>query len=228
MAPARRAHDRRGAERAGTVETRLEVRPRWPLRLPTGGSDGVMRARAGVLERLLHVDGEPVVVRVAQPTGTRVVFAARSETAPAAGEAIARMRFALGVDDDLRSFHERFRWDPLIGPGVRRAPWRRPVRRPEPFEALAWAVTEQLIDAPRAIAIQRRIVAKLGRRCETTGLRDLPDAARLASVSPALLESYDLSAGRASALIKAAREVAAGRVDLHADVERGWRRLRAI
>ena len=25
------------------------------------------------------------------------------------------MRFALGVDDDLRPFHERFRDDPLIG-----------------------------------------------------------------------------------------------------------------
>jgi 3-methyladenine DNA glycosylase/8-oxoguanine DNA glycosylase len=38
-----------------------------------------------------------------------------------------------------------------------------------------------------------------------------------------------LSAGRALALRRAAREVAAGRVDLRAgDHERGWRRLRAI
>src|SRR5262249_50066097 len=39
----------------------------------------------------------------------------------------------------------------------------------------------------------------------------------------------DLSAGRALALIKAAREIASGRGDLLAtDHEHGWRRLRAI
>ncbi|HEU0316483.1 MAG TPA: hypothetical protein VFR49_04085, partial [Solirubrobacteraceae bacterium] len=45
---------------------------------------------------------------------------------------------------------------------------------------------------------------------------------------PALLESFDLSAGRARALVAVAREVASGRVDLHdARHERGWQRLRA-
>jgi 3-methyladenine DNA glycosylase/8-oxoguanine DNA glycosylase len=146
-----------------------------------------------------------------------------------AEEGIARMRFALAVDDDLRAFHDRFRRDPLIGPSVRRRPWLRIIRRPDPFEALAWAITEQLIDFPRAVAIQRRIVFRLGRRCATTGLRDPPPAARLAGTAPALLQSLDLSAGRALALRRAAREVAAGRADLHAaDHERGWRRLRAI
>ncbi len=79
------------------------------------------------------------------------------------------MRFALGVDDDLRGFHERFRFDPLIGPSVRARPWLRVRRRPEPFEALAWAVCEQLIDFPRAAAIQRRIVFRLGPRCAAHG-----------------------------------------------------------
>jgi 3-methyladenine DNA glycosylase/8-oxoguanine DNA glycosylase len=44
-----------------------------------------------------------------------------------------------------------------------------------------------------------------------------------------MLESMDLSAGRAVALVRAAREVAGGRIDLYdAAHERGWRRLRAI
>ena len=51
----------------------------------------------------------------------------------------------------------------------------------------------------------------------------------LAGQAPALLASFDLSEGRASALVRAAREVASGRVDLDdPDHERGWRRLRAI
>ena len=32
------------------------------------------------------------------------------------------MRFATGVDDDLRPFHERFRDDPVIGRAVRANP----------------------------------------------------------------------------------------------------------
>ena len=62
-----------------------------------------------------------------------------------------------------------------------------------------------------------------------TGMRDSPTAAVLAGQAPALLASLDLSEGRASALVRAAREVASGRVDLDdPDHERGWRRLRAI
>jgi 3-methyladenine DNA glycosylase/8-oxoguanine DNA glycosylase len=211
------------------LEVRQEVRPAWIFRLPGGGADGVLRRTGGVLSRLVHVDGEPVVVRVAQPARDSVLFGAQAEERGRAEEAIGWMRFALGVDDDLRAFHERFRWDPLIGASVRARPHLRIRRRPEPFEALAWAVTEQLIETSRAFAIQRRIVARLGRRCARTGLRDLPDAATLAATAPARLEACDLSAGRALALRRAAREVAAGRADLRcAEPERAWRRLRRI
>jgi 3-methyladenine DNA glycosylase/8-oxoguanine DNA glycosylase len=211
------------------VEVREVVRPRWVFRLPGGAPDGVLRRRGSVLERLVHVGDEPVVVRVAQPAPGEVLFGAWGTTHDVAGEAIGRMRFALGVDDDLRPFHDRFRSDPLIGRSVRARPWLRITRRPDPFEALAWAICEQLIEFPRAVAIQRRIVARLGRRCARTGLRDLPPAQQLADTAPALLQSFDLSAGRALALRRAAREVAAGRADLRAsDHERAWRRLRAI
>ena len=212
------------------VEVRREVVPRWPVRLQRHSApDGVLRVRNGVLERYLHVEGSPVVVRAAQPAQDRVVLGAWAADAATGEEAIARMRFALGVDDDLRPFYERFRFDPLIGPSVRARPWLRVWRRPEPFEALAWAVCEQLIDYPRAAAIQRTIVRTLGPRCPRTGLRDVPSAATVAGTAPALLESMDLSASRSIALVRAAREVATGRVDLRdPDHERGWRRLRAI
>jgi 3-methyladenine DNA glycosylase/8-oxoguanine DNA glycosylase len=212
------------------VEVRREVRPAWPLRLPGGGPDGVLRRRrSGGIERLLHVEGAPAVVRVAQPARDRVVFVAGADSPDVAEEALQRMRFALGVDDDLRPFYDRFRSDPLIGRSVRARPHLRIIRRPDPFEALAWAICEQLIDFDRAAAIQRRIVFKLGRRCTRTGLRDLPAAATLAATAPALLQSLDLSAGRALAMRRAAHEVATGRADLAgADHERGWRRLRAI
>ncbi|HEY2180682.1 MAG TPA: hypothetical protein VGH09_03320 [Solirubrobacteraceae bacterium] len=217
-----------------TVEQRVEVRPAGPFRLRGGGMDGLLRRRGGVLERLLHDGDEPVLVRVAQPARDRVVLGARAQTHPAAAHGIERMRFALGVDEDLRAFHRRFARDPLIGRSLRGRPWLRVGRRPDPFEALAWAVCEQLIEYERAAAIERRLLASLGRRWmgwdgADSPLRDLPTPARLAGTAPALLESFDLAASRAIALVRVAREVARGRVDLHSgEHERGWRRLRAI
>jgi 3-methyladenine DNA glycosylase/8-oxoguanine DNA glycosylase len=139
------------------------------------------------------------------------------------------MRLALGIDQDIKPFYEQFRFDPLIGRSVRSAPGLRVGGKPAPFEALAWAICQQLIDYSRAAAIERRLVARLGRRCPSSGMRDAPAASVLAAQAPALLQSMDLAPGRAVALVRAAREVAGGRVDLHdPDHERGWRRLRAI
>ena len=211
-------------------EIRIEVRPTWPFRLPRGtGMDGLLRRRGGVLSRLLHAGDEPVCVRVAQITPNRVLFGARAVDPAAAEWGIERMRRALGIDQDLRPFYERFRFDPLIGPALRTNPGLRVTGRPEPFEALAWAICEQLIEYERAAAIQRRLIARLGRRCPLTGLRDSPAADVIAVQAPALLASLDLAPKRALTLIRVAREVASGRVDLHAaDHEPGWGRLRAI
>jgi 3-methyladenine DNA glycosylase/8-oxoguanine DNA glycosylase len=214
----------------GAVEVRVEVRPRWVFQLPRrGGLDGLTRVRAGVLHRVLQSGGGSVLVRVDQPSPERVVFAARAVRPEDAEWAIERMRVALGVDQDLRPFHESFRFDPLIGRAVRADPALRVTGKPDPFEALAWAICEQLIEFERAAAIERRIVARLGGKCPLSGLRAAPSAAVLARQAPALLSSLDLSAGRAALLVRVAREVAAGRIDLHdRDHEHGWRRLRAI
>jgi 3-methyladenine DNA glycosylase/8-oxoguanine DNA glycosylase len=209
---------------------RVEARPRWVFSLPRrGGLDGLTRVRGGVLHRLLHAGEEPVLVRVAQLSPDRVLFGAQAETRELAEWGIERMRRALGVDQDLREFYDRFRDDPLIGFSVRANPGLRVRGKPDPFEALAWAICEQLIEFERASAIQRRLVHRLGRRCSQSGLRDAPPAAKLAAQAPALLASLDLSESRAIALVKAAREVASGRVDLEdPEHERGWRRLAAI
>jgi len=212
------------------VHVRVEVRPRWVFALPRYlGLDGLTRRRRGVIERLVHAGQEPVVVRVAQPAADRVLFGAWADSRAAAEWGIERLRRALGVDHDLRAFHERFRFDPLIGRAVRTHPGLRVLGRPTPFEALAWAICEQLIEYERAAAIERRLVARLGRRCPHTGLRDSPSAATLAAQAPALLASLDLSPGRAITLREVAREVDRGRVRLDEDdPESGWRRLRAV
>jgi 3-methyladenine DNA glycosylase/8-oxoguanine DNA glycosylase len=195
------------------VLVREVVRPAWTFRLGRASMDGLLRRRGDGLIRLLHVDGAAVVVAVAQPSPDRVVFAARADSDELARAGIARMRFAVGVDDDLRPFHERFRDDPVIGAAVRAHPGLRVRRTPTPWETLAAAITEQLIEFERAVLIQRRMIRALGTRCSRTGLRDAPPADLVAAQAPALLESFGMAAKRALAMRRAAGEVASGRVD---------------
>jgi DNA-3-methyladenine glycosylase II len=213
----------------GRVEVRVEVRPPWPFRLRGGSADGLLRRRGPGLQRLLHRDGAPVHVAVVQTARDRVLFAARARSEPDAIWGIRRLRFATGVDDDLRSFYERHRDDAVIGRAVRADPALRVRRAPLPWETLAAAICEQLIEFQRAVEIQRRLIAALGRRCPETGLRDAPSPARVAATAPARLAALDLAPARANTLHRVAAEVAAGRVDLLAeDPVPGWRRLRAI
>jgi DNA-3-methyladenine glycosylase II len=122
------------------------------------------------------------------------------------------MRFAVGVDEDMSAFHQRFRRDPLVGPIIRRRPDFRPHRRPWPWEALAQAVCGQLIEASRAAVIERRIVGRWGARLGEGrgGLRDTPPAALIAGRAPAELQSMDLSGARSVALRKLALLVTRG------------------
>jgi 3-methyladenine DNA glycosylase/8-oxoguanine DNA glycosylase len=208
----------------------LEVQPVSPFRLPGYSSeDRTMRVRSGVLSRLLRVEESPVLVRAWEPGRNRVALRAeavdpaavspRLDVRPAGGAqlrlAVERMRFALGVDDDLTEFYRRFRRDPLLGPLLRRRPWLRPRRRPWAWEALAWAVVKQLIESERAAVIQRRIVGRWGARLggEREALRDVPGAGTIAGRAPAELASMDLSPARSLALRAVAREIAAGRCD---------------
>jgi 3-methyladenine DNA glycosylase/8-oxoguanine DNA glycosylase len=224
MARGRAASPRPGP-RPATIE--LDVRPPGPYRLPSLGRDGVMRRRDGALVRLLHVDDEPALVRAWALSGAvRLRVEARGRLTAAC--AVERMRFALGLDHDLRPFALRFARDPMIGPVISRRPWLRPWRTPEPFQALAWAICEQLIESERAASIERRLTRRLGRPSACGELRDAPSAAALAGAAPAELEACDLSAGRALALRRAARATARGHLDLDAEHETAWRRLRAI
>jgi DNA-3-methyladenine glycosylase II len=234
-----------GDRPAGGLE--VEVRPASPYRLPARGSaDRTLRVERGVATRLLCVEGSPVLVRAWQPGSDRVVLRAQpidpaaltvppalaqvEDPAPAGraqlGLAIERIRFALAVDLDLAEFHRRFRGDPLVGPLLRKLPRFRPQRRPWPWEALSAAVVGQLIEAERAIRIERRIAGRWGPRIGEgrAALRDVPTARTIAGRAPAELASMDLAPSRAAALRRAA--AAAGHCDL--DCADADRRLLAI
>ncbi|MFL5886544.1 MAG: DNA-3-methyladenine glycosylase family protein [Thermoleophilaceae bacterium] len=212
------------------VALEQDVRPPpGPFRLRAADRDGVMRRRDGVLTRLIHHGDEPAVVR-AWPVAGAVRVQAEAPSRDAAAFGIERIRFALNVDHDLRPFRTQFKRDPLLGPIVRRMPWIRPWRAAQPFQALAWAVTEQLIETEHAWEIQRRLAFRYGRRSTCGTLVDAPSADTLAGRCQPELQACDLSAGRSRALIEAARGVARGRIDLDnpEDSRRRLIRIRGI
>jgi DNA-3-methyladenine glycosylase II len=211
----------------------VEARPPSPFRIGRGSTDRTLRVDRGIATRLLQVDRKPILLRAWQPGPGRVklraeaVDPARLKVPIECGElgwagreelatAIERMRFALGVDDDMTAFHQRFRRDPLVGPIIRRRPDFRPSRRLWPWEALAAAVCGQLIEASRAATIERRIVGRWGPRIGEgrTALRDTPHAAVIAGRAPAELQSMDLSGARSVALRKLAIAVSRGHCDV--------------
>ena len=153
-----------------THELRVEVDPPWPFRLRGGSADGLLRRRGALAaaaaaprrrSRSTSPSSSP------RPTGS--IFGARADSETDAMWGIRRLRFATGVDDDLRPFYDAFRDDPVIGRArAGRAGAPRRGASPLPWEALAAAVTEQLIEFERAVAIQRRLIAALGRALPAT------------------------------------------------------------
>jgi DNA-3-methyladenine glycosylase II len=211
------------------ISVEVDVRPRGAYRLRGADRDGVTRRREGVLTRLIHLGDEPAVIR-AWPAGGAVRLRAEGCSREAAAHAIERMRFALCLDHDLAPFISAFKRDRLLGPIVRRRPWIRPWRSADPFQALTWAVTEQLIETQHAWEIQRRLAFRYGRRSSCGTLVDAPSAPTLAGLSQPELQACDLSAGRSRAIIAAARGVARGWIDLdrHDDSRRRLIRIRGI
>jgi 3-methyladenine DNA glycosylase/8-oxoguanine DNA glycosylase len=198
------------------------VTPRWPSEPPrSAGPGGLLRIEGNVVRRALRLHGELVLAEAAW-RGDDVLLRGHAESEQTAREAIARLRFILSLDDDLEPFHRAHRDDPVLGRAIRARPKLRVLRKPEPFEALAWAVIEQLIDTQRAGDIQWTLTRRHGER-HPSGPWVAPTADALANV--ARLEAAGLAPTQSRTLARVARAVAQGQIDPAAGDQR---RLDAI
>jgi 3-methyladenine DNA glycosylase/8-oxoguanine DNA glycosylase len=188
----------------------VTVRPPWPSEPPrSSGPGGLVRIEGGVARRALRVGDELALVEAAW-RGDDVLLRAHAESEAVADVALARMRFVLMLDDDLEPFHRAFRSDPLLGRALRARPKLRWLRKPEPFEALAWAIIEQLIDTQRAGNIAWAFTRAHGIR-HPRGLWVAPAPAAFANA--AALEAAGLAPTQARTLSRVARAVASGQLD---------------
>jgi 3-methyladenine DNA glycosylase/8-oxoguanine DNA glycosylase len=134
------------------IEASLQARGPYSLRLSTRhGSDATRAAARRVLRAVYDVDGRLEIAEARQLADGGLVVRAPSE------EAIERVRFSLGLDDDHSEFVRRFSRDPLLGATVRRLKGLRPLRCATVTQALLRALCGQLITARRAREIERRV-----------------------------------------------------------------------
>jgi len=128
-----------------------------------------------------------------QRTDGRIVVRAPDE------ESLATARFMLALDDDTGEFHARFGRDPLIGPSARAFVGYRPPRRATVTHAVVRALSGQLIEARRALAIERAITRAC---CDVVVTQ--PALARLAPVE---LRRLGLAQHRATVLARLAATI---------------------
>jgi len=114
-------------------------------------------------------------------------------------EGLALLRFCLALDADTTEFAQRFRHDALLGPSIRSLHGLRPLRRPTVAHALLRAICGQLVEARRAIAIERAIVRAIG--------EPAPTREAIGRLSPAELRRLGLATHRASALVRVCRTI---------------------
>ena len=135
-----------------------------------------------------------------RPDG-RVVVRATSEAG------ITRARFMLALDDDTTGFHARFGRDPLLGATARRLVGYRPLRLATVSHAALRAMCGQLIEARRAMIIERSILRRLGTVVATRE--------GLVALSPADLRADGLAISRATTLVRLVRSLDLERLRQH-------------
>jgi 3-methyladenine DNA glycosylase/8-oxoguanine DNA glycosylase len=182
------------------IEASLRARGPYSLRLSTRlGSDATRIATGGRLRAVYEIGGRLEIAEARQhPDGALVVRAPSDE-------AIERMSFTLGIDDDHSEFLNRFSRDPFLGATVRRLRGLRPLRCATVTQALLRALCGQLITARRAREIERRIVRAATPSMD--GLHAAPTPAMLGRFSPAELRALGLGGPRASALVRVCRSL---------------------
>jgi 3-methyladenine DNA glycosylase/8-oxoguanine DNA glycosylase len=200
----------------------LTIRPPWPSEPPRSpGPGGLIKLDGHVVKRAIRVDDEIALAEAAW-RGDDVHLRGHATTEGAARAAIDRLRFVLALDDDLEPFHRAHRNDPVLGRIVKARPKLRVLRKPAPFEALAWAIIEQLIDTQAAGNIAWTFTHRYGVKHEQ-GPWCAPTPDRFANA--AALEAAGLAPTQSRTLARVALAVARGQLDPAADDQR---RLHAI
>jgi DNA-3-methyladenine glycosylase II len=171
---------------------------------------GPQRLRKGVL-----LDGVAVELDIA--FGPAVADCSVRADAALSANAAAQVGHALhnilGLRIDPQPFADFVHADALLAPLVAARPGLRIVQSASAFEALTWAIIGQQINLPFAIALRRTFILQAGRR-HSGDLWCYPEAADVARLDVAQLTERKFSRAKAETLLRLARLVDDGALDL--------------
>jgi DNA-3-methyladenine glycosylase II len=172
-----------------------------------------------LLRKGVMLDGVPVVLQapLASASGPiRCTAELDGETTPALRQRIHdALLNILGLRIDPAPFLEAMADDQVLGPQVRRWPGLRIVQSATVFEALTWAIIGQQINLAFAIALRRTFILQAGRQ-HSSGLWCYPEAPDAAGLTLDDLTSRKFSRAKAETLLRFAKLVASGELDLAA------------
>jgi DNA-3-methyladenine glycosylase II len=168
------------------------------------------RLRKGMLP-----DGVPVVLDITlAPTSASCAVDADGKLSKAAQAQVREAALSiLGLRIDPEPFSAFAAKDKIFGPLTRAQPGLRIVQSATVFEALTWAIIGQQINLSFAIALRRTFILQAGRR-HSGGLWCYPAAAEVARLEIDDLTSRKFSRAKAETLLRLARLVADGELDL--------------
>jgi DNA-3-methyladenine glycosylase II len=124
----------------------------------------------------------------------------------------------LGLHIAPEPFEAAVRGDPLFAPLVQRERGLRIIQSATIFEALSWAIIGQQINLTFAIALRRTFIGLAG-RAHASGLWCYPEALDAARLDLDALTSRKFSRAKAETLLRLARLVADGALDLRRDTD---------
>jgi DNA-3-methyladenine glycosylase II len=165
------------------------------------------------------VDGAPVVLEIdlgAQPGQARCAAEADGELPAAQLDDILRNMLGLRIPPE--PFEAAVASDPLFAPLVARERGLRVIQSATIFEAMTWAIIGQQINLSFAIALRRTFIALAG-RAHPCGLWCYPEAGDVARLELDQLTSRRFSRAKAETLLRLARLVDEGALDLARDAD---------
>lgn len=171
------------------------------------------------LRKGLLLDGSAAVLSISfdaahAPTSARYqldVDGATTSSAKAQLEGV--LHSVLGLRLDPLPFCDFAADDALFGALTRAQPGLRVVQSATLFEALTWAIIGQQINLTFAIALRRTLIQQAGRQ-HSSGLWCYPDAAAVAALDVEALTSRKFSRAKAETVLRLARLVADGSLQL--------------
>jgi DNA-3-methyladenine glycosylase II len=165
------------------------------------------------------IDGVPAVLEIdlgAQPDQALCIVDLDGARLP--DQAQGMLLNVLGLRIDPAPFEAAVANDPLFAPLVRRERGLRVIQSATIFEALSWAIIGQQINLGFAISLRRTFIALAG-RAHTSGLWCYPEATDAARLELDDLTSRKFSRAKAETLLRLARLVADGQLDLSRDAD---------